>query len=214
MESNLASFFDELSFRLEVVKDANSKLNKFLAPEFNFFKLMYIDENKMSDLIAFLLNPSERHGQGSAFLSRFLEKLLEQSRISLDISRVKVSRESHTYKILQNHRRIDILVELGAVLIAIENKLWSGEQDNQLADYSDHLSRLSNNSYIVFLTPSGHNPKTINTNKAPSGVTLVVWSYLEVATWLDECKTVCNSTRVCFFLDEFKNYILENIIQG
>ncbi|BAH76688.1 PD-(D/E)XK nuclease family protein [Solidesulfovibrio magneticus] len=214
MESNIASFFDEMSFRLEIIKDANSKLNKFLAPEFNFLKLMYIDENKMSDLIAFLLNPSGSHGQESIFLIKFLERLLEQSRISLDTSGVKVSRESHTYTIFQNHRRIDILVELGSVLIAIENKLWSGEQDNQLADYSDHLSKLCDNSYIVFLTPSGHNPKTINTDQAPSGVTLVVWSYFEVATWLDECKAVCNSTRVCFFLDEFKNYILENIVQG
>lgn len=49
----------------------------------------------------------------------------------------------YTEYVFHSGRRIDILIETKDCLIGIENKIWSGEQENQTADYENSLKELS-----------------------------------------------------------------------
>lgn len=121
------------------------------------------NENFISNWLAFLLDP---------FLVDSFEPL--QCLLSLagfdnlDISnyeKINIERE-YTF---ENGRRIDFLIELDkSVIIAIENKIWSGLQDNQLEDYSKSLNedKFKNyTKYCIFLFPN-NNPNCNNISKS------------------------------------------------
>jgi len=82
--------------------------------------------------LAFLLNPD---CTGS---SEPLSALLGLASIteSVDFSEISITREYTC----PDQRRIDFLIETSTHLIGIENKIWSGLQENQLRDYKKQLS--------------------------------------------------------------------------
>lgn len=122
------------------------------------------NENFISDWLAFLLNPS--------LVDSFepLQKLLSLAGFDdIDISnyeRINIERE-YTF---EDGRRIDFFIELDdSVIIAIENKIWSGLQDKQLEDYSKALNseKFENHiKYCIFLFPNNNpNCKNVSTSE-------------------------------------------------
>ena len=89
-------------------------------------------ENFISDWLAFLLNP-EYTGN-----SEPLSALLELASVTepVDFSDISIVREYA----FDDQRRIDFLIETSTHLIGIENKIWSGLQEDQLKDYKNQLS--------------------------------------------------------------------------
>ena len=96
-------------------------------------------EIRHSNFLAWLLDPAESHGQGQLFLSTALMDILRNapadarplSPIDLDgadLRGVQVRRE---------WRHIDLLIvaEQPKIVVAIENKIFSGEHSNQLKRY-------------------------------------------------------------------------------
>jgi hypothetical protein len=145
-----------------VIDNPNLDQLETLIAEFNIFESMGVvrQELRHSDFLAFLLNPSEKHGLGDRFLKRFLMRVLsvaDEPPISpihiniTDFSGASVERET---------QNIDILIhdaDSGLVCI-IENKVFSDEHSNQLARYYQIAQRRYPNATAiipVFLTPDG-----------------------------------------------------------
>jgi hypothetical protein len=136
-----------------------------LIAKFNIFEAIGAvrQELRHSDFLAFLLNPSEKHGLDDRFLKRFLIGVLSTadeppiSPITInttDLSNASVERES---------QNIDILIhdtESGLVCV-IENKIFTGEHSDQLSRYLRQVeTRVPNAAALipVYLTPDGTPP--------------------------------------------------------
>ena len=65
-----ARFFAELTPQLEGARVLAAERDRELAPRFNVFDYVRDDELGLSRIIADLLNPNAKHGQGGSYSSR------------------------------------------------------------------------------------------------------------------------------------------------
>ena len=134
--------------------------NKRHANGFNVFAYIRPDENGLSDIIADLLDPRGKHGQGDAFLSLFAEALGVS--FPADYRAVKVYREETTTYITNPLRRIDIVLDFGNFGVGIENKPWAGEQPDQVKDYFLHLGGRYREAFLLlYLSGDGQPPPSV-----------------------------------------------------
>ncbi len=134
---------------------------------FNVFDALGVAtaEIRHSNFLAWLLNPSETHGLGAAFLRPVLMDVLRRvdpttrplSPAEVDgepLGDVEVRREWRNIDLLLVHRHPPHFV------IAVENKVFSGEHSNQLARYRQTvLTEFPGlKPLFVFLTPDGDVP--------------------------------------------------------
>lgn len=159
----LLKLFAELSPRLEAARALERELDRHLARRFNVFHYLNTMEVGMSRIIADLLNPEARHGQGTLFLRTLLDELSEiRGRPDLDADftrRISVATE----RVITNSRRLDISVEIpgsdGAFCLAIENKPYADDQPNQVRDYLWFLQReYAGRFLLIYLSPMGQGP--------------------------------------------------------
>lgn len=76
----MESFFDKLQYRVDTISHYKKSMDVLLAGDFNVFDFISPDENRLSDILAFLLNPGAAHGQGNIFLIHFLNILSENTK--------------------------------------------------------------------------------------------------------------------------------------
>jgi len=135
---------------------------------FNIFDALSIVnvEIRHSNFLAWLLDPNESHNQGGLFLQAFLMDLLRQSTpeqrpeglspITLD------GGELRGVEVRREWRNIDLLIlcDDPRFVIAIENKIRSGEHSNQLQRYKSIIREQLGDAprQFVFLTPEGDEP--------------------------------------------------------
>jgi hypothetical protein len=135
-----------------------------LISEFNLFEAVGAvrQELRHSDTLRFLLDPSAAHGFGAAFLGEFLKRALADQGLerfgpvevdAADLSRTVVSRE---------WKNIDLLLrnDPARFVVAIENKVGSGEHSNQLQRYREIVEAECprHRRALLFLTPDGVAP--------------------------------------------------------
>lgn len=209
----LIKFFSPLEIEYRVRK----KINRYLAMDFNVFFLFPINENTISDIIAFLLDPEASHGQGYLFLKLFLEVLKEKNEVlnkkleTFEICNthpeVWVIREKATY----TGRSIDIFVKLPGFVIGIENKPWAKEQDKQLTDYYEFLEKAKEKDHLlIYLDGYGRESKTIGEEKEflkKEGKFLELSYNKFLKPWLKRCYSVCKAEKVKIFLKDFINWL-------
>ena len=127
IERKVDNFFSSLQFRFDIFQTAKKEMDVYLACDFNVFDYIAPDENRLSDIIAGLLDPNGKHGQGDVFLREFL-KVTGKSE-NYNVQKRKVIREGPTTYIRKSQRRIDITIDFGKSGIGLENKPWAGEQE-------------------------------------------------------------------------------------
>ena len=123
---------------------------------------LWASEEFQSNLLAWLLSPTQSHGLGD----RFLRQLLHRTGVpvparSADWSAAEVSREwEHVVHGQLGYLDILIVDESAQVLCAIENKTFSSEHHEQLTRYRNALEIAypTFTRYHVFLTPQGTKP--------------------------------------------------------
>jgi len=210
-QPELEQFFATVSHRVELAEKKQRRIDKRRATGFNVFDLFEPDENKLSDVLAGLLDPKGGHGQGDLFL-RLLFKPLglgSDARLTKDAT---VQREAPTHEILKYRRRMDVLVEAGA-LVAIENKLDSLEQRDQVKDYLEHLrqSTRGRQTRLIYLTLDGKTPKSLHSSVMDQQQRigrLHCWSYQrELRAWLESCRRDCQAQKIRDFLSDLIAYI-------
>lgn len=117
------------------------------------FDVIDPNETGLSKVIAWLLNPREGHGLGDYFIKALLRdavvnsgeccplSLLDVEQLALNNLNVKTE---HSTSVKGKKRRIDILATdlTSRLVIVIEHKYGTKEQNNQLSDYSQWAESL------------------------------------------------------------------------
>ena len=219
-EDQWRSFFAAAKISLDAAESADRELRLRVGSGFNVFDWIEPQENDLSRIMRDLLDSQGSHGQGDIFLQAALDKLFQ---LPTDI---KASEFSHSIVITEaptyDGRRIDILIDAKSRLssIAIENKPWIGESQEQLEDYAKYLrQRHSGRSFcLIFLHgPNNAEPKSLKKETraaleferrfqtipyySPSGASL--------HQWLIRCAEICQADKVRWFLRDFASYVAD-----
>ena len=209
-KSEMDEFFAGVTSRV----DEQRRRDRHEATGFNVFHLIEPDENKLSDILAGLLDPQGAHGQGDTFLRLLLQQLNFEVKDHAITAEATVQREAPTHGIEKYRRRMDVLVEAG-FLVAIENKVDSLEQPDQVKDYIEHLHYCTRNNdrpnALIYLTPNGRAPDSldlVSLKKHKECRRLHCWSYQrELRGWLEQCGKQCEAEKIRHFLSDFIAYI-------
>jgi hypothetical protein len=218
----LQRYFDELRVRLAVVAEVKKEVDRLFAPDFNPFRLIWMDELRLSNVIANLLDPKASHGQGRRFLDAFLDQLSEKlaekkplqnlQKAWAECDGIVVETEATT----TNSRRMDILIHDHSAephALMIENKPYASDQDRQLQDYADHLKKYAKTYVMVYLSGDGKPPSEQSLaederEQMKQAGHLITLAYgRDLVAWLRQCKTIAEADHVRWILDDFTRYI-------
>ena len=129
--------------------------------------------------------PKGTHGQGSVFLDAFLERFFP------DESFRAVSQDCsvRTEKIANGQRRIDIYLESPSFIIGIENKPWAADQDGQLRDYAEFLTKESRGKkwMLIYLSNRASSDRSISPDERDKLIcagNLVEKSFIEIEDYV------------------------------
>jgi hypothetical protein len=211
-EQRLQQFFTELKAKREAFAENYKYFAPQLAPQFNCFDFIDSDENKLSEIIAHLLNPQGTHAQGDLFLKLFFEEM--EIKYPNCNQKVTSECEDRTRSIENDKRRIDILVDFGKDCfgLAIENKPWAGDQNEQLSDYSEHLEKVYQGKYcLIYLSGDDSDPseKSISKekrNQLEENKQYKKMKFSDIVSWLEQCEKESKSDHVKYFLRDFIAY--------
>lgn len=154
------NFFAQLQPQLQAAHKLEVELNRHLAHRFNVLDYLRTDELGLSRIIADLLNPNANHGQGPLFLKIFQDRMqVKLTGPSPDLARTKVFVERE----IKDKRRVDIYIQIpeggGKFCLAIENKPYAADQENQVNDYLDYLrGKYGDRFLLIYLSPTGEGP--------------------------------------------------------
>ncbi|MEG6549183.1 PD-(D/E)XK nuclease family protein [Desulfocurvibacter africanus] len=211
-------FFSDLSQVNKIFRETRQVFNRRLADGFNPFFLLNVNEVALSRVIRELLDPAGTHGQGDVFLRLFWDRVWTNKEHTLDTSSVHVSCEAPTTHNANQARRLDVLVVANGKALAIENKPWAGEQENQVGDYISHLRNKygKGNFKLVFLSQDGREPQSMGScaHAQPSSADEPCSSPVECMSfkdgfrkWLVECSQQSQAERVRWLLGSLIEYI-------
>lgn len=165
---------------------------------FSVFDAFQPNENAVSRVLKYLLDPASQHGQGDRFLRQFLSIVRVPT-----YAAVRVDAEHTT----TDGRRIDLLIELRDCVIGLENKVYAIEQRMQCADYCRYLEhRASGKEWrLVFLTPDGKTPLTAGDYDRSEHVVCLSYTKLLSTFQTDD-------VFIAEFLRQFRRYINEQVL--
>ena len=160
---------------------------------FNIFSIMGMESDEVfthSAIIAELLNPKGSHGLGSLPLKIFIEQNFENG-FDFNIKDSMCYKELHigqTNIDKTEGGRLDIVVKENSVqdnsekIFIIENKIYAGEQENQLLRYKNKYSKAK----LLFLTLEGSESKQFF-EKEESKFYISISYEKNILKWLTEC---------------------------
>lgn len=191
---------------LRQVLDTKSEYDKkaeSTGERFNVFRILEVTSDEVrlhSRLLGELLNPKGSHGRGDVFLKLFLNLIKSKSdiftpqltRFNTAIAIVKI--EYHIPAYISSDKleggRIDIKIESGQENIIIENKIYAGDQYNQLIRYYN----FDRTAPLIYLTLDGKEPSEFSCRDDKSSIHLKSNEHFQclsykqdIVTWLKEC---------------------------
>ncbi|WP_339848330.1 PD-(D/E)XK nuclease family protein [uncultured Dokdonia sp.] len=175
---NSKVLIDKVTTILEIGSEFREVYNERYALDFDPFQLFKIDENRLSKLFAFLLDPKETHGQKAYFLKTLLKTIpLNYPEETGAFEYIELEETTDT------NRRLDIVISFKNIVVGIENKIWASDQPNQLSDYHKSLqTRGKKKSILIYLSPYGKEPSETSISKLEAkqlqdAGQLMYWSY-------------------------------------
>lgn len=164
MSNSIKELLSKLSDMHSAEQDRLQKEEKE-GENFNVFSALNMCSDEMrlhSRLLATLFNPKANHGLGNEFLRQFLV-----TAIKVDDNYITHCNESIAERYVgevteTTGGRIDIILEDGKHGIIIENKIYAGDQPNQLLRYYNYGVKQfgENNFKLVYLTLYGSEPSS------------------------------------------------------
>ena len=138
---------------------------------FNVFDVLSVQYKEviMCRMLKELLDPKGKHGKGNKFLKLFFKVINESSREIVSEEELDKFYKSNEIVVdceheIDDNRRIDILIRIGARYIPIEVKIYAGEQQNQVQDYLNYCNKMqkqeerNDKAILLYLTLDGLNP--------------------------------------------------------
>ena len=217
-------FFDEFE---KAYKEYENKVKERRARgihDYNVFDVLEAKEVKHSKFIASLLDPKGLHYQGDLFLNKFIE-VCGIDDFGLDTLNSQVYRE---------YKNIDIYITDGNKHIIIENKLWTGDHNEQVARYikniideqnKNELSEIYERILVLYLKPFDTEIKSLG------GIDEVGKDYLklrqnqvafrhisyenEILNWLNKVKIeIVNLTDLNVIITQYEKAVKKLTNQG
>lgn len=227
MANNINQVVDSLISINQVIENfrvQREKTELYDSNRFNPFQFLRTDEMGLSKILAFLLEPTETHGQGDLFLNSFLKFINKHQFLAyqkVNIYLEKITKEENNETTNKNGRH-DIFIE-GILdnkiswVISIENKLQGAiDQPKQMHTYAKDLKNYVSDSYfLIYLPIFSNNPpeKSISEDKwakLMSDKKAMVLSASMLIQWLDN--TVIIAPAVKQFCNDFKKFLSEDIM--
>ena len=232
-------FLSSLLPRLAGAAAIEAALAHRTANRFNVLDYVRKDELGLSRVIADLLDPAGPHGQKTLFLRAFLRLIDAASPAAclpdndkLDECGIVVTRERPIETgepDLEAPRRLDICVVFqlsgqDAVCLAIENKPYAGDGDNQVNAYHEWLTANYGGRFVlIYLSSHGGRPGYNSLPPDAPAERLVTMPYCPVpmvqsidnpgtpplpalTVWLAECAQVCDVDRLRWFLRDAETF--------
>ena len=231
MANNINQIVDSLISINQVIENFRLQREKnelYDSNRFNPFQFLRTDEMGLSKILAFLLDPTETHGQGDLFLNSFLKFIGKHQFLAyqkVNIYREKITKETTQETIqetTQENRRHDIFIEglldnKIAWVISIENKLQGAvDREDQMNDYAIDLKNYVSESYfLIYLPIFNNNPPEISISeeewtKLMTKKKAMVLSASMIIQWLDN--TIIIAPAVKQFCNDFKKFLSEDIM--
>lgn len=168
-----------------------AKINELTGENFNVFRILNVETSEVrmhSSFIAELLDPKGSHGQKDVFLKLFIQWFCFKQKI-IDTASCKVEVEKHTGRINEDRTeggRIDILItDKDNNQVIIENKIYAGDQHNQLLRYFKHSPKAD----LIYLSLDGKEPEEYSKGILESGKDYQCRSYsTHISDWLEACR--------------------------
>lgn len=128
--------------------------------KFNLFDILKITRTEIrhSNMLSWLINPNENHGLSDSVIRGFIQYVVTSFGEDVDIFETLLM-DCHGFIIQREWRQIDILAASAEekFVLCIENKIDSGEHDNQLSRYRSIVDDTYPNykKMYIFLSPDG-----------------------------------------------------------
>ena len=175
-----------------VANKAIMEENRRRGYSFNIFNIigMKSDEVRLhSAFLAELLNPNGNHGMGEAFLQSFVTMIVKDNDFTFSLQGCrKVEVEKAIGHVTDTDGgRLDILLHnADNHAILIENKIYAGDQENQLLRYHNYAKSKFTAHKLLYLTLDGREASDASTAKQIFDYSTV--SYRDdILQWLGEC---------------------------
>lgn len=169
----------------------------------NIFDILKISkkEIKHSNMLGWLFNATESHGMGDKFISLFMQTLVSTNQIPNTRILDYLLLDFYSFSVYREQKNIDILLvsHKEKITIAIENKVFSHEHDNQLNRYIKQLEETypDYQRIYIYLTPEGESPS--------DDVNWYIFTYSDIADILEQ---ICNNSNLNSEAELFiQNYI-------
>ncbi len=171
---------------INVISKKYEILNQKTGGYFNIFNVANIvyDEVIICRELYEFLSPKGSHFQGTAYLKQFFNGVLK---IDVEEKELETARVYREY-VINNNRRIDLVIETNTHFIPIEVKINANDQPKQCYDYY----QMARNSNVYYLTLEGNTPGDISAyglSKTEAGykeVTCISFAD-DILNWLDDC---------------------------
>jgi hypothetical protein len=209
-----------------VMDDENLSELEALLAKFNLFRVLKADRNELrhSNMLAWLLTPSEAHGLDEQFLRRWLMEVTHSASASdspaggnlspvwidaADISEIRVRREWQS---------LDVIVEFTASVsgrrehwvVAIENKVNAQQGQLQLEGYRKTVARQfrhANQTIFIFLTKN---------EEQPADPYWVTSTYADVLRALERCVAARRDTigrEPLFLIEQYLELLRDDFME-
>lgn len=190
-------------------------LAEYTGENFNVFNILNIfaSEINHSAFIANLLNTKGKHGQKNIFLKLFIEEI---QNLFEEKSKLETFKFSTSHAVIEKHigridydtnegGRIDVFITDGINNLIIENKIWAGDQPNQLIRYNN----VYKGTPIVYLTLHGQEPRNYSKGNLEVGKDFICVSYeTHIKSWLEKCiKEMANKPIIRETLNQYLHLV-------
>lgn len=156
--------------------------------QFNIFSILNVESKEVRTHSAFLselLNPEGTHLQGDLFLKSFLKEIGVKNFETLNS---KVFKELYLGPVTDSTGgQVDILIrDIDGNTICIENKIYAGDQDNQVLRYCNYNKKKNT---VFYLTLFGDKPDDKSALGLDEGDHYHLISYRDhILPWLKRCQ--------------------------
>lgn len=202
-EIQYQKLFSTICDTIDVVKSGKEE-----SPPYNIFEVLRIQDKEVliCRLLGDLLDPSGRHGLEEKPLAIFLRRIgcdREFSSEELQYARVVLE------EVIDENRRIDLVIYIKNFVLPIEVKIWAGDQKNQLYDYYLYFQRENRSSIdkICYLTPEGREPSPYSCNGLSLNQIQALSFQNDIAAWLNEVLGLVENQRIRTAIEEFREVI-------
>jgi len=172
--------------KINEILNKHEEISTISGENFNIFKVIDLTTDEVrihSKFLAELLNPQASHGQGDIFLKLFT-KLFQIDSFDTETAKVFIEKSIGEKNETQGGR-IDILIQDNKKrTIIIENKIYAGDQPNQLLRYHNFSK-----DNIFYLTLFGDEPSKESSGNLEINEDFKLLSYKDdIVNWLEQCK--------------------------